>query len=600
MSTFDQPPRPQTEPRKLEQCLEGILLDQEGEFAQYRGLTVSLREEIAANERDEFDYKEKHANSIRALRAIILEVYFQNNEAFNPDILDVLSELQKFEQEVFTDPMTKVGNRRMLQMTLARETTKYSEKSRADEHRRRTEVVRQPFAVLLIDIDYFGRLNEQLGHDKADQVLVEMCRLCQGLLRPSDIMCRYGGEEFCIVLPQTNIAGAEAIAERLRSGIEGEGSITVSIGIASADQYEELEAVAPDDLSRGLMARADKAVYAAKNSGRNNVKLYDATMAQQESGACIAAAEPAEQEVEFTKDTAIGILAERAKATGNALEKRIIDLMLENKESLNSNQAIFFLKHLDQLADDPGMDALTGLPLRGRFDLALQNLLLESRRNGRKASVGFIDIDFFKAINDEFGHKAGDAVLIAAGSLFQELARETDIVCRRSPGGEEFLWLMPGTSLQDACAAASRMRRGIQARLLEKYNEIRTSMGLADDKYDIAKQRPELTISIGISSFSPKIETNGQKYTDYTVPNDAKPRLEREADAALLYAKGGGYAVDDGKKHPTKEEITAASGTEKGELITMVLESGVERNQVAYLDPTTRQPVIYYEDKETV
>lgn len=129
-------------------------------------------------------------------------------------------------------------------------------------------------AVLLIDIDHFKKVNDQFGHLSGDDVLKHLAATISNILRTGDVAGRYGGEEFCVFLPNTNENDASVLAERIRAGIEATPfkdydliiNITVSIGVADSVRagYE----------FKGLVAAADGAMYAAKNSGRNRVTRY--------------------------------------------------------------------------------------------------------------------------------------------------------------------------------------------------------------------------------------------------------------------------------------------------------------------------------------
>ncbi|MCB0116047.1 MAG: GGDEF domain-containing protein [Caldilineaceae bacterium] len=128
-------------------------------------------------------------------------------------------------------------------------------------------------AVLLIDFDRFKQVNDIYGHDAGDKALVATCDLIRQHQRVNDLLARYGGEEFISLLPNTSLAQAAAVAERLRAEIEaapiiyGDFSlaVTVSIGVAVGDTSTPL---------RTLIGHADIALYQAKNAGRNRVQVY--------------------------------------------------------------------------------------------------------------------------------------------------------------------------------------------------------------------------------------------------------------------------------------------------------------------------------------
>ncbi|HSC18129.1 MAG TPA: PleD family two-component system response regulator [Rhizomicrobium sp.] len=135
------------------------------------------------------------------------------------------------------------------------------------------EAAGKPIAFLIMDIDHFKSVNDTYGHDAGDEVLREFAKRIGANVRGMDLACRYGGEEFVVVMPDTDMAVAATIAERLRRGVEmtpfpisrepGKLNVTISIGIA------ELEA--GGGTAEALLHRADQALYRAKREGRNRV-----------------------------------------------------------------------------------------------------------------------------------------------------------------------------------------------------------------------------------------------------------------------------------------------------------------------------------------
>ncbi|SIR16817.1 response regulator receiver modulated diguanylate cyclase [Rhizobium sp. RU35A] len=159
-----------------------------------------------------------------------------------------------------TDGLTGLSNRRYLDSHLKTLFNRAASRMR-------------PLSVCMTDIDRFKQVNDTYGHDTGDEVLREFARRIRSTVRGADLACRYGGEEFVVVMPDTDAAAAAAIAERLRAIIEGEPfvlnqgtqrlSITASIGIASN--------ASGIDTPEHLLKQADRALYAAKLAGRNRV-----------------------------------------------------------------------------------------------------------------------------------------------------------------------------------------------------------------------------------------------------------------------------------------------------------------------------------------
>jgi diguanylate cyclase (GGDEF)-like protein len=162
----------------------------------------------------------------------------------------------EFEHIASHDPLTQVLTRRVFMDACTQEL------ARCQRHGR-------SMALLLLDIDHFKAINDTHGHQTGDRVLVDFSRRIAGLLRRPDLLARFGGEEFVLLLPETSQAEAVAVAQRILARVaepaEGLPSITVSIGVAT-NRPDEAEIDA-------LLARADRALYKAKDAGRNRVEV---------------------------------------------------------------------------------------------------------------------------------------------------------------------------------------------------------------------------------------------------------------------------------------------------------------------------------------
>jgi diguanylate cyclase (GGDEF)-like protein len=170
------------------------------------------------------------------------------------------SALQLVEHEASTDALTGQANRRALGVLLKQQ-AELAERSQ------------KPFSVLLLDIDHFKQINDAHGHGVGDEALRAFASRVREHLRQGDICARYGGEEFVIVLPGTPLPAALEVAERLRRGVAGAALLatppvrtTVSIGAAQYETGHSVEA---------LLQVADKAVYAAKRGGRNQIRVRE-------------------------------------------------------------------------------------------------------------------------------------------------------------------------------------------------------------------------------------------------------------------------------------------------------------------------------------
>ena len=178
-------------------------------------------------------------------------------------IISEVAELrQKFTELsslVRTDTLTGIANYRYFLQALEQEIE-------------RTQRSGQPTSLIMLDIDFFKKVNDQWGHEVGNQALIHLSRLLQQIVRKLDIPCRYGGEEFAVILPDTNLAACLPVAERIRQGIEKSPldvagqplQMTVSLGIAT---YTDKQETTVED----LVKQADQYLYQAKESGRNRV-----------------------------------------------------------------------------------------------------------------------------------------------------------------------------------------------------------------------------------------------------------------------------------------------------------------------------------------
>ncbi|GAB3685016.1 GGDEF domain-containing protein [Salinisphaera aquimarina] len=177
-------------------------------------------------------------------------------------LLSLIRRLDETEDELYrlarTDELTGLPNRRALMEA--------ADESLADA---------QPIALLFIDIDHFKRVNDTYGHRTGDDILCQVTQALADQLRDTDVLCRYGGEEFAALLRNTDAQTAQALAERLRCHIQdtpiradarADVRITLSVGIASAPD-------ARHTCIYQLIDHADRAVYRAKHAGRNRTYL---------------------------------------------------------------------------------------------------------------------------------------------------------------------------------------------------------------------------------------------------------------------------------------------------------------------------------------
>ncbi len=183
-----------------------------------------------------------------------------DDEAYYIAVVHDLTQEVRLRRDAAIDVLTGVSNRRNF---IARGR---DEIGRAARYGR-------PCSVLMLDIDHFKQVNDTYGHAAGDEALRQFASACQAMLRDSDVIARIGGEEFAVILPETDAAGAKILAERLREGVSrirvpvGDGGFgfTVSIGIANR--------AGDEDGIDEVLARADRALYQAKQEGRDRVAI---------------------------------------------------------------------------------------------------------------------------------------------------------------------------------------------------------------------------------------------------------------------------------------------------------------------------------------
>ena len=170
--------------------------------------------------------------------------------------------IEAFKTEAYTDSLTRLPNRRALDEALA----SHVSAARRNGH---------PLALIILDIDFFKVYNDTFGHGAGDDLLRGISRIMEDSFRDDDLVARFGGEEFAVILPQTELHAAIRVARRLRESVElrtiketKTGGVTISLGLTMAKS---------SDTPESLMTRADSAMYFAKSAGRNCGFFEDST-----------------------------------------------------------------------------------------------------------------------------------------------------------------------------------------------------------------------------------------------------------------------------------------------------------------------------------
>lgn len=177
-------------------------------------------------------------------------------------LLELRKSQEQLQKMALTDPLTQLGNRATFDMSIKQAVAR-SQRSEA------------PCSLLMIDLDHFKAFNDTHGHPVGDQILLLVAQAIRRAARDSDICCRYGGEEFAVILPDTTSRNAEILADRIHRQVRKVSQnqprerrpITVSIGISSTHSCPECH---PHE----LIEEADQALYLAKSNGRNRTETW--------------------------------------------------------------------------------------------------------------------------------------------------------------------------------------------------------------------------------------------------------------------------------------------------------------------------------------
>jgi diguanylate cyclase len=343
------------------------------------------------------------------LVAAMAEIVTANNQ-LHEQLTDAQSqieaqaaEIRSYELEARTDALTTLANRRAFDDELARRFSEWQRKATT-------------FSLLILDLDHFKSLNDTYGHQVGDQVLRAIGKKLHSTCRGMDLPCRYGGEEFAIVMPSTQARDAMLFAERLRKAIEGspievEGAqfrVTCSVGVA--------QVVRSDDIVRTLK-RADEALYQSKAAGRNCVHLHDGQR-------CLASGEPAKEP--------------SAKPTPKTPES-------------------------------PVTHALDSLSNRTRFVDDLRRRIAESHRTGQSLGVLTLRVGSYGDIKRNLGSTAVSSTLEVVVRTLLQTVRESDLVARLAD--HTFAVMMPGNSFEEASATAQRLLSGLDGCTLPALGE---------------------------------------------------------------------------------------------------------------------------------
>ncbi|MGI9294679.1 MAG: diguanylate cyclase, partial [Pseudomonadales bacterium] len=301
------------------------------------------------------------------------------------------------------DPLTDCLNRRAL--------NEQFDELFAEAQKNDTEL-----ACIMVDIDHFKSVNDRFGHTVGDEIIKIVAETLKSKVRKMDSVGRYGGEEFCLLLPDIGIEFAELIAQRIRRAIrDGRSSkhlngdkLTASLGISSTrhDVGNKEE----------LLSQADKALYASKQQGRNRVTLWTTELDSLDlfaaaNDAADAAAKP-QSAAGTDEDTSV-------VKPSSSLER--LQIRIQELEGVAEDRK-------QQLVQQRSQDALTGLPARDLFYDRIDVAIATARRADKSAAVLSLGIRNFAQIRDTLGHAAVDELLLHASRRLTSALRITDAV----------------------------------------------------------------------------------------------------------------------------------------------------------------------------
>jgi diguanylate cyclase (GGDEF)-like protein len=189
----------------------------------------------------------------------LLVVLSERVRSHNHFIAESIGDWRKFEKHATTDALTGLSNRHSMEETFPREINRCMQNE-------------QPVSLIMIDVDGFKSFNDKFGHIAGDRALSAVAHILQSKFRPRDLLVRFGGDEFSVLLPGVTRDAALAIADRVRSAVSGDTEssedsmiqipVNVSMGVAEMENHGSFES---------LLKAADAALYRAKNAGRNSV-----------------------------------------------------------------------------------------------------------------------------------------------------------------------------------------------------------------------------------------------------------------------------------------------------------------------------------------
>ena len=308
------------------------------------------------------------------------------------------------------DPLTLLLNRRALNQRF--------EKALNDAQDAGTEL-----SCVMCDIDHFKSVNDRYGHATGDKVIKMIASLLQKNFRENDLVGRYGGEEFCIVLPHIDLKLASDICNRIRISIKDDTSsgvqVTMSFGVSALTPTINN----PVELS----GQADRALYIAKESGRNKVVCWGDDEVSDFSDKSVVVDESVVEEIveSLREETSTGVEQVKGPESAESADEEMSRLTVRLREL-----EVVAEKRSQELQHFSAYDAATGLPTRALFHDRVSQALMRGRRFDNIVAVLSISIDAVQRINETLGHESGEWLLREIGKRLGKILRSMDTVAK--------------------------------------------------------------------------------------------------------------------------------------------------------------------------
>ena len=311
------------------------------------------------------------------------------------------------------DPLTGCLNRRAL---LEKFEAEFSSANQSGE----------PLVCVMMDIDHFKPVNDRYGHTTGDKVIQLIAKLLRSNSRPVDLVGRYGGEEFCWVLPGVNLEEGVAIADRVRRKIYTHPPMSFAPGLRLTASFGVAELSANISQPNELISLADKGLYLAKESGRNRTMCWE--------GEAVANDYPANDELEialYSEHDSVTNKPQQMQSAQSSDDEAEVGRLRQRVAEME--EELEYRKVEEQLL---GHDELTGLPSHILFVDRVRHASAYSQRYNRTAAVVSLEIDAFKRVNDAYGRVVGDRLLQRIAGRLVGIVRSVDTVASIDGPGE--------------------------------------------------------------------------------------------------------------------------------------------------------------------